>query len=105
MTPGWLFAIAGIGTYAIRASVIALVGQGVTIPARVERTLRLIAPAVLSAIIANSLLLDRGTANPRVSWYVAAVAAALIVHRFRSAAWAMIVAIAAVWVLQQLGLP
>lgn len=104
MTPGWQFVVAGVGTYLIRVSAIALVGQGVAIPPRVERTLRLIAPAVLSAIIANGLLLDHGHLNTRPSWYVGAAVAVFIVHRFRSAAWAMSTAIVAVWALQQAGI-
>ncbi len=83
----------------------ALVGLGVTIQPRVERKLRLIAPAVLAAIIANGLVLDQGRLNPRVSWYMGTAAAVFIVHRFRSAAWAMAATMLAVWALQQSGLP
>ena len=105
MSVGWQFLIAGMGTYLLRVSAIALVGQGVTIPPRVERTLRLIAPAVLAAVIANGLILDHGHVNPRVSWYVGTVVAVLIVRRFRSAAWAISLAMLAVWALQQAGVP
>jgi len=103
MSPGWQFVVAGLGTYLIRVSAIALVGQGVAIPPRVERTLRLIAPAVLAAIIANGLLLDHGHLNARASWYAGALAAAFVVRRVRSAAWAMVTAMAVVWVLQHVG--
>ncbi|MGE0040082.1 MAG: AzlC family ABC transporter permease [Vicinamibacterales bacterium] len=103
MTPLAQFAVAGLGTYLLRLSAIALVGQGVVIPPRVERTLRLIAPAVLSAIVANSLILNAGQFNPRVSWYVGAIVAALVVWRARSMAWAMLAAFVAVWGLQGLG--
>lgn len=104
MTIGWQFILAGIGTYLIRLSAIALVGHGVTVPARVERTLRLIAPAVLAAIIANGVLLDRGHLSTRVSWYLGTAVAVFIVRRFRSAAWAMAAAMALVWALQQVGI-
>lgn len=105
MTVGWQFLLAGIGTYLIRLSAIALVGHGVSVPARVERKLRLIAPAVLAAIIANGLFLDQGRLNPRVSWYAGTAIAVFIVHRFRSAAWAMTAAMVVVWALQQGGVP
>ncbi len=105
MSLGWQFLIAGVGTYLIRVSAIALVGQGVAIPPRVERTLRLIAPAVLAAIVANGLILDHGHLNPRVSWYLGAAIAVFVAHRFRSAAWAMALAMLAVWALQQAGVP
>ena len=51
MSLAWQFLLAGIGTYLIRASAIVLAGHGVAVPARLERTLRLIAPAVLAAIV------------------------------------------------------
>jgi branched-subunit amino acid transport protein len=103
MSIGWQFVLAGIGTYLIRLSAIALVGHGVRIPARVERTLRLIAPAVLAAIIANGLILDHGQLNGRGSWYLGTLVAVVVARRLGSAAWAMATAMAAVWVLQRIG--
>jgi branched-subunit amino acid transport protein len=105
MTPGWAFLVAGLGTYAIRLSAIALVGYGVEIPPRIERMLRLIAPAVLASIIANGLVLDGGRLNTRASWYLGAALAILVMRRVRSAAWAMTAAMLLVWALQQAGLP
>jgi branched-subunit amino acid transport protein len=104
MNVGWQFVLAGIGTYLIRVSAIAMVGQGMAIPPAVERTLRLIAPAVLAAIIANGLILDHGQINSRVSWYVGTLVAVFVVRRFRSAAWAMAAAMLVVWVMQQAGI-
>lgn len=104
MSAGWQFLLAGVGTYLIRVSAIALVGYGVVIPPRVERTLRLIAPAVLAAIITNGLLLDQGRPNTRVSWYLGTLVAVVIVRRLRSAAWAMTAAMLVVWAAQQAGL-
>jgi branched-subunit amino acid transport protein len=105
MSAGWQFLLVGIGTYLIRVSAVALVGGGVEIPPRVERTLRLIAPAVLAAIIANGLILDHGHLSGRVSWYVGVAVAVFVVHRFRSAAWAMLLAMLVVWALQRAGVP
>jgi branched-subunit amino acid transport protein len=103
MSVGWQFLLVGVATYLIRLSAIAMVGQGMTIPAGVERTLRLIAPAVLAAIVANGLLLDQGHINTRVSWYAGTAVAVLVVLRFRSLAWAMGLAMTVVWALQRAG--
>jgi branched-subunit amino acid transport protein len=105
MSVGWQFLLAGIGTYLIRVSAIALVGRGLAIPAHLARTLRLIAPAVLAAIIANSLILDQGRLNLRASWYLGTAVAVFVVSRFRSAGWAMAAAMGTVWALQRAGLP
>jgi branched-subunit amino acid transport protein len=99
----WQFLLVGLVTYLIRLSAIAMVGQGMSIPGRVERTLRLIAPAVLAAIVANALLLDHGHFNLRISWYLGTAVAILVVLRVRSVAWAMGAAMATVWALQQAG--
>lgn len=99
----WQFVLAGVGTYLIRVSAIAMMGEGVVVPARVERTLRLIAPAVLAAIIANGLLLDGTRLNTRPSWYAGTLVAIAVARRTRSAAWAMAWAMAVVWALQQAG--
>ena len=99
----WQFVLAGVGTYLIRVSAIAVMARGGGVPARVERTLRLIAPAVLAAIIANGLLLDGTRLNTRPSWYVGTITAVVVARRSHSAAWAMAWALAVVWVLQQAG--
>jgi branched-subunit amino acid transport protein len=103
MSVPWMFVLAGIGTYAIRALPIALVRSGLTVSPAVERTLRLIAPAVLAAIIVNSLVLDRTGFNTRISWFVGAAVAAFIMRRYRAAGCAMVLAMALVYLLQQAG--
>lgn len=103
MSLAWQFLLAGLGTYLIRLSAIGLAGHGVSVPKGVERTLRLIAPAVLAAIVANGLLLDAGGFNRRFSWYAGTLVAVAIIARVRSALWAMAAAILTVWVVQSLG--
>ena len=105
MSLAWQFLLAGVGTYLIRLSAIGLAGHGVTVPPRLERTLRLIAPAVLAAIVANGLLLDAGHLNARVSWYVGTLVAVWIIVRFRSAVWSMAAAMFIVWLMQRAGVP
>lgn len=75
-----LFAIAGVGTYLLRASLVVLLGR-VTVPARLERSFRYIAPAVLAAIVAPALLLDAGGAVDPVDVSVLAGAAAVLAAR------------------------
>ena len=104
MTAGLQFLVAGVGTYLLRVSAIALVGRGGGIPPKVGHAIRLIPPAVLAAIVADSLILHGGYLNSRPSWYAGALVAAVVVRRSGSAAWAMATAMAVVWLLQGIGL-
>lgn len=79
-----LFALAGVGTYLLRASLVVLLGR-VTVPAPLERSFRYIAPAVLAAIVAPALLLDEGGAAAVVDVRVlAGIAAGLAAWRWRT---------------------
>lgn len=79
-----LFAIAGAGTYLLRASLVVLLGR-VTVPARLERSFRYIAPAVLAAIVAPALLLDDAGAPDLLDVSVlAGIAAVLAAWRWRT---------------------
>lgn len=70
-----VFLLAGIGTYAIRISGIWLLGGERELPPRVARSLRLVGPAAMGAIIANSLLLADGGWRPFGAWHIAAAVA------------------------------
>ncbi len=70
-----IFLAAAVGTYAIRISGILLLGRGRRLPARVERSLRLVGPAAMAAIVANSLLLDEGGWRGFGAWHLAALVA------------------------------
>ena len=97
MSPLLIFVIAGVGTYIIRVSAIAMLGRGVEVSPTVEATLRLIAPAVLAAIVADTLVLDGDGFNTEWTWYVAAAAAAFVSWRWRSAGLAMVAGLAVLW--------
>ena len=76
-----IFLAAAIGTYLIRISGVAFLG-GRQLPPRVMRSLKLIAPAAMAAIIANSLLLDAGQWRAPGAWHLAgAVAIAVAIWR------------------------
>lgn len=93
----------GIGTYLIRVSAIALLGPGQTISPRLERALRMVAPAVLAALVATTLLRDGDEFRALGAWHGAAVVAVLVAIRTRSAAWTLLAGMVSVWVLSALG--
>ena len=93
----------GAVTYAIRLSFIVLWGR-VTMPAAVQRSLRFVPVAVLSAIIFPEILRHGGAwnlspLNPRL---LAGIIAALVAWRTRSPVLTIVVGMAALWVLQAL---
>ncbi len=99
MSPLAVFAVAGLGTYLTRVSIIALAGRLPEPSDEVLATLRLIAPAVLAAIVADRLFVDDGAITLRLDWLVAAVVAAAAALRFRSAAITMTAGMVVVWAI------
>jgi branched-subunit amino acid transport protein len=102
----WLTIIGmGIITFAIRLSLIALMGR-VKVPLLVQRALRFVPPAVLSAIIFPELLvrnsaLDVSFSNARL---LAGGLAALVAWHTRNVLLTIGVGMAALWILQALTL-
>jgi branched-subunit amino acid transport protein len=91
----------GLVTYAIRLSLIVLMGR-IRVPSIVERALRFVPPAVLSAIIVPELLRPAGMLklsleNPRL---LAGMLAALVVWRTKNVFLAIAVGMVAFWALQ-----
>lgn len=72
----WLVvAVAGVGTFSIRASFLFLLGRVDGIPARAERALRFVPAAVLAALVVPSFLQVEGgplAARPTLASVVAA---------------------------------
>lgn len=94
-----LFAVAGLGTYLLRASLVVLLGR-VTVAPAVERSLRYIAPAVLAAIVAPALLLDADGGLQVVDLRVlAGVAAGLAAWRWRTIPATLAAGLGVYWVL------
>jgi branched-subunit amino acid transport protein len=94
---------AGLLTYAIRLSFI-LMFEKIRMPGLVRRALRLVPPAVLSAIIFPELLLrggslDLSTGNTRL---LAGLLAALVAWRTRNALLTIAIGMASLLVLQTL---
>ena len=98
----WLLLIGmGLVTYAIRLSLIALIGR-VDVPPIIQRALRFVPPAVLSAIIFPELLRPGGTldlsfGNVRL---LAGVLAAGVAWRTKNVLLTIGVGMVALWVLQ-----
>ncbi|MDN4476412.1 AzlD domain-containing protein [Demequina sp. SYSU T00192] len=99
-----IFLAAAIGTYAIRVSGIVMFGGERRLPERVERSLRLVGPAALAAIVANSLLLDEGEWRPFGAWHLAAIVAVGVALWKRSSGWTMAAGAAAFAALLLAGL-
>jgi branched-subunit amino acid transport protein len=90
----------GIVTYAIRLSLILLIGR-VRVPPLLSRALRFVPPAVLAALILPELLLPGGAldlspTNPRL---LAGLLAALVAWRSRSPLLAIGAGMLVLWAL------
>jgi branched-subunit amino acid transport protein len=98
----WLLFIGmGIVTYAIRLSLIVLIGR-VGVPPLIQRALRFVPPAVLSAIIFPELLKPGGTLDlsPGNVRLLAGVLAAGVAWRTKNVLLTIGVGMVALWVLQ-----
>ncbi|MEM1334612.1 MAG: AzlD domain-containing protein [Actinomycetota bacterium] len=89
----------GIGTYLLRVSAIAVVARAPQPSEATDATMRLIAPAVLAAIVADQLFVRSGSVTLRWAWLIAAAIAILVAYRWRSAGVTMLVGVVAAWLL------
>ncbi len=98
----WLIVIGmGVITYVIRLSLIALFGR-LDVPPLIQRALRFVPPAVLSAIIFPEMFcpggaLDVSLGNVRL---LAGLLAALVAWRTRNVLLTIAAGMAALWVLR-----
>ena len=98
----WLLLIGmGLVTYTIRLSLIVLIGR-VDVPPLIQRALRFVPPAVLSAIILPELLRPGGTLNVSLGnvRLLAGVLAAGVAWRTKNVLLTIGVGMVALWVLQ-----
>jgi branched-subunit amino acid transport protein len=97
----WLIiACMGIVTYLIRLSIIAAIGH-INVPPLVQRGLRFVPPAVLSAIIFPEILRPGGPVDlsPGNLRLLAGVLAALVAWRTKNVLLTIAVGMAALWIL------
>ncbi len=99
MSPLLQIILAGLGTYALRLSFIGLSSRLGAPSPQTEATLRLIAPAVLAAIVANQLFVSEGVWIVQWDWWIAGVVAGLVAWRWHSAGLTMAAGMVMVWVL------
>ena len=98
----WLVIFAaGLGTYALRVSFVALFGRLDDVPPNVERALRFVPAAVLSALVVPPFVLADGQlalspANPEL---VAGVLAALVAWRTEDILATLVAGVGALWLL------
>ena len=99
-----LIILGGLATYLMRLSFIALFGRMV-IPGWLQRGLRYVPPAVLSAIVFPELLVRQGKIDLSLNneRLVAGGVAALIAWRTRNALWTILAGMMALYILQALG--
>lgn len=96
----WVVVVAaGIATFAMRFSFIALFGR-VGVPAQLERALRYVAPAVLAAITLPAILAPGGTLDPWNAFVPAAIVGGLAAWWTKSIGAAIAVGLPALWLLQ-----
>lgn len=94
--------LAGAGTYAMRASFLAVAHRMATVPPALARVLRQIPPAALAAIIAPALLRPDGHLDLLQPTLAAGLVAAGVAWRTRNVGLTVVVGIALLAGLQRL---
>jgi branched-subunit amino acid transport protein len=98
----WLVVLAAsLGTFAIRLSFLALFGRLGEVPPWLERALKFVPAAVLTALVAPRLVyldgtLALGVGNDRL---LAGALAAVVAWRTESMLWTIVVGMVALWTL------
>jgi branched-subunit amino acid transport protein len=99
MTTWLVIAGVGLGTYAFRAVMFAVVATH-GLPAWTDRPLAFVGPAALGALVGSMLLTRHGRAEiPGLAEVVAAACAYLTVHRTGNVAHGIVVAFPVLWSL------
>lgn len=103
MSNVWIaIVLAGIGTYAMRASFLVFAHRLADVPPSIQRLLRQIPPAALAAIVVPAFLRPADSLDLWQPRFLAGVVAALIAWRTRNTAVTLVVGIAIVMVVDAL---
>lgn len=94
--------LAGIGTYALRASFLSAARKLVDLPPLTERILRQIPPAVLAALVVPALVRPGGDFDLWQPRLLAGVLAAIVSWRTRNIALTLVVGMAVLVGVEQL---
>lgn len=98
-----IFVVAGAGTYAMRASFLALLRRSSQVPQPARRALALVPAAVLAALVAPALARSGGSVDLLTARFAAGMLAALVAWRTRNVIAVLVVGMGALWLLQGLG--
>lgn len=102
MSPLVQILLVAAGTYGLRVSMVLALGR-FDLPPIVQEALRLVAPAVLAALVVQTLLLDDGEIRAWSSWYPAAAVAAAGAWATKSTAWTLVAGFVSVWLFAAIG--
>ncbi len=94
--------LAGVGTFAMRASFLAAAHRLAAVPPWVQRLLRQIPPAALAAIVLPALLRPEGAVDPLHPRFAAGVLAGLVAWRTRNTALTLVVGMTTLVLLEAL---
>jgi branched-subunit amino acid transport protein len=83
--------VAGVGTYLIRWSFLALAHRATDLPAMALRILRMIPPAALAALVTPGLLRPAGDFDPYSAEALAGLVAGVVAWRTKSVIWPLVV--------------
>lgn len=103
MSAAWTtIVLAGLGTFAMRASFLAVAHRLVAVPPRVHRLLRQIPPAALAALVMPAVLRPAADFDLVQARVPAAIAAALVAWRTRNVALTLVVGMGVLLTIQVL---
>ncbi len=98
MTDLFAVLVVGVGTYATRASFIILLADQ-SLPPLLQRAVRNVGPAVLSALVASLLVGEKGITGLTPSVELASLAAAsLVAWRWKNVIAGLVVGMAVLWI-------
>ena len=103
MNPVWAtILLAGVGTFAMRASFIAAADRLVDVPPWAQRLLRQIPPAALASIVLPGLVRPEGELDLTHPRFIAGIVAALVAWRTNNVVATLVVGMGLVVLLQNL---
>jgi branched-subunit amino acid transport protein len=94
MPDALLIVLIALGTFALRASFIAILGEN-GVPKRLRRGLRFVPAAVLPALFINQIVRTDGQINLASPQFPAALVALVIAARTRSILWTIVTGLVA----------
>lgn len=103
MSAAWTaILLSGAGTFAMRASFLAVAHRMVEVPPRARRVLRQIPPAALSALVLPALVRPDGVLDLMQARVPAGILAGLVAWRTRNVALTLLVGMGALLLIQAL---